>query len=92
MPLDGKRKRALRARGHHLPVAVTVGASGVTAALLAEAERALDDHELVKLRLAAGDRALRAECLARICEALGAEHVQSIGRTALVFREHPPGA
>lgn len=83
MTIDAKEKRALRARAHHLRPVVSVGAAGVTAAVLAEVGLALDHHELIKVRLASTERGERTEETRRICDELGADHVQSIGRIAV---------
>ena len=78
----------LRSRAHgHKPV-VRVGQRGLTDAVVAELERALDDHELVKIRLAGADRATRAAWIDRLCECTGAEAVQRIGATAALFRRN----
>ena len=87
-PQPGKRRRALRAAGHSLNPVVTIGAAGVTAGVLAETDRALDDHELIKIKVALDEREDRREAVGRLCEELGAELVQSIGKVALVYREH----
>ena len=87
--LSGKDRRALRAKGHGLNPAVTVGSAGLSEAVLAEAERALGDHELVKVKIAGDGRAERRAIIDRICAALSAEHVQSLGKTALIFRNNP---
>ena len=87
MTLVGKDRRRLRSRAHPLDPVVIVGASGLTPSVLAEVDRALDDHELIKVRLASGDRAQRLDYIARICDELGAEQVQNIGRIAVLFRE-----
>lgn len=89
MPLEGKEKRALRARAHHLSPVVTVGAAGVSDSLLAELERALEDHELVKLRIAADDRDSRKKLIDTLCRQTSAELVQTIGHTATLYRQRP---
>ena len=88
MALTGKQRRKLRAMGHHLSPVVQVGAQGVTGAVVAAAEQALYDHELVKVKIAEGpeDRHDAAEHLAR---ETGAELAQLLGRTALLFKKRP---
>lgn len=66
---------------------MSVGAAGASDALVAELERALDDHELVKLRLAAGDRDERSKLVETLCRRTGAELVQRIGHTATIYRQ-----
>ena len=89
VPLAGKDKRALRARAHHLNPVVSVGAAGLSDALLAELERALEDHELVKLRITAERRDERDELIETLCRRTGAELVQRIGHTATIYRQRP---
>jgi len=83
--LDGKQRRYLRSLGHHLSPVVQIGKDGVSAALVQAAERALEDHELIKVKLleGAGDRHEIAESLAEKCKA---ELAGVLGRTALVYR------
>lgn len=57
--------------------------------MLAEIERALAAHELIKIRVMGRDRADRERLLAQVCEATGAAPVQHIGKVLVVFREAP---
>lgn len=86
MSLQARDRRDLRRIGHHLDPVVTVGDGGVSDGVIAEAERALEDHELIKIRLPAGDREQRRALAAALCAACSAELVQSIGRIVLVYR------
>lgn len=65
---------------------VLIGGAGVSQALLAEVSRALHDHELIKVRLPALERAGRDTMAAELCSALGAEDVQGIGRIRVLYR------
>lgn len=67
---------------------VRVGQRGLTDAVVAELERALAAHELVKIRLAGGDRTTRAAWVAELCARTGAEAVQQIGATASLYRRN----
>ncbi len=89
VPLSGKQKRALRARAHHLKPVVSIGAAGVSDALLAELAIALDEHELVKLRIAADDRKRRQHMIDTLCQRANAEIVQRIGHMAVLYRKRP---
>lgn len=84
-PITPREAKRLRAIGHKLRPLVTVGDKGVTDAFLAELDRALGDHELVKIRLNQ-PKAERAIGLTRITEASGAQVIQTIGRMALLLR------
>ncbi len=78
--------RQLRAIGHKLKPAVTVAGNGLSEGVMAEVERALNDHELVKIKLAVGSRETRAAVARELCDRTGADLVQSIGNVILVLR------
>nr|BBD50110.1 RNA binding protein [Haliea sp. ETY-M] len=78
--------RQLRAIGHRLRPTVTIAGNGLSDGVRAELERALDDHELIKIKLAVGSREARDAVLAELLAAHGAELVQRIGNMALVLR------
>ena len=86
MPLDKKTRKLYRSIGHHLDVVVIV-ANNLSASVLAEISRALDDHELIKVRVVSEDRDERKEIMDAICRQQGAELVQVIGKVALIFRK-----
>ena len=86
MPLNPKQRAHLRALAHHRHVIVTVGTAGVTEPVLAEIDKALAHHELLKIRLPAGERTKREDMLSEIGETLEAEVVQSIGRVGVLYR------
>ena len=78
--------KQLRAIGHKLKPVVTVGGNGLSDAVIAEIDRALTQHELIKVKLAVGDRDAKAAVSAELCEKTGAEIVQSIGNIVLIVR------
>ncbi len=87
MELQPKHKRQLKALAHALKPTVTVGKQGVTDAITKEIDRALFDHELIKIKLPAdGSTADQASSLSAACRA----HVISTqGRIAILYKEHP---
>jgi len=89
MPLSDAQRKYLRRLGHDRNPIVLVGQGGVSANVVAELDRALGDHELVKVRARVGDRDLRDQLLAELAAATGAELVQRIGHVALYYRAHP---
>jgi RNA-binding protein len=89
MSLTDRQRKYLRRLGHDRQPIVVVGQGGIGAGLVAELDRALADHELVKVRARVGDRGERDAILARLAEATGAELVQRIGHVALYYRRHP---
>jgi RNA-binding protein len=81
-------KKKLRAQAHSLKPVIMIGQSGLTAAVLAEIELALDNHELIKVRIRAEreDRKLISE---KICIDTGAALIQNIGQIAVIYRLNP---
>ena len=88
MLTDAQRKH-LRRLGHDRNPVVLIGNNGLGPNLVAEMDRALTDHELVKVRARVGDRDLRDELLAELATATQSELVQRIGHVALYYRRHP---
>lgn len=66
-----------------------VGQSGLTDAVLAEADNAIDHHELIKMRVSAADRLERRAMIDHIVERLNCELIHAIGHTVLLYRRHP---
>jgi RNA-binding protein len=65
-----------------------VADNGLTEGVLAELERALGDHELIKIKVNILDRESRLEAIAELCKAGKAELVQVIGKMALLYRKN----
>lgn len=78
--------KQLRAIGHKLKPVVTVAGNGLSDNVVAELERALADHELIKIKLAVGERDAKDAITTEICERTGAQLIQSIGNVALRLR------
>jgi RNA-binding protein len=68
---------------------VIVGDKGLTDPVIAEIDRALKAHELIKVRAAIDDRDARGTWMATICARLEAHAVQQIGKVLVIFRENP---
>lgn len=82
-------RQALKGRAHRLDPVVMIGADGLTPAVLAEVERALKAHELIKIRVISGDGDTRERLLGELCAATDASPVQHIGKVLVVYRERP---
>jgi RNA-binding protein len=78
--------KQLRAIGHKLKPVVTVAAKGLSENVLAEIERALTDHELIKIKLAVGGREARLSIAETLCQKTGAKLLQSVGNILLIIR------
>lgn len=87
--LSPAERRALRARAHALHPVVSVSQNGLTEGVLAEIDRSLKAHELIKIRVYGEDRQQRGMLLDVICNELNAAPVQHIGNVLVVFREKP---
>ena len=70
----------------HLRRVVTVAAKGLTESVIAEIDRALNDHELIKVKLAVDDREVKQTIIETLTDTLGAEVVQTIGHIVLLLR------
>lgn len=88
MSLTSSQKRYLRGLAHNLKPVIMVGNKGISDALLAEFSIALDDHELIKVKLAGDDREERAAQISKLAEAGHAELVQTIGKVACFYRRN----
>ena len=84
------QRKELRARAHALKPVIRVGDAGLSDAVLAETDRALHDHELIKVRLSGADREARAQMAAQLCAQLAAQQIQAIGHIRVIFRANPP--
>ncbi len=86
MALSSDNKKHLRGIGHKLNPVVTISNKGLTNTVLAELNRALNDHELIKVKLNTGDRDAKKIIILQVCQKLDAELVQTIGHVILLFR------
>ena len=81
-------RKALKARAHTLNPVIHIGGKGLTETVLAEVDRALSAHELIKVRAASLEREARDAVLAEICTRLDAQAVQHIGKVLVLYREY----
>jgi len=89
MALTPSRRSELRAQAHKLDPVVIIGDKGLTDQVVAEIDRALNAHELIKVRAASADRGTRGAWMEAICERLMAQPVQQIGKVLAIYREKP---
>lgn len=87
MSLSTDRKKQFRTIGHGLDPVVTVAGNGLSAGVMAEIERALEDHELIKVKIAIAERESRKAVVQALINDCHAELIQEIGKVALIFRE-----
>ena len=82
----------MKARAHALNPLIHLGDKGLTDAVIAEIGRALDAHELIKVRAGGMERGEREAALAEICSRLDAQAVQHIGKIFVLFKPRPKDA
>lgn len=87
--LTAAERKALKAKAHKLEPVVQIGAKGLTDEVIAEIERALHAHELIKVRAGSLDREARDAVLQDICGRTGAAQVQQVGKVFVLFRQKP---
>ena len=84
--LTAAQTRFRRGQAHGLKAILQVGGKGITDALLAEIDGALEHHELIKIKVAGEDRDARDAMIGTIADRAGAALVQRIGHTAILYR------
>ena len=89
MPLSGKQRRYLRGLGHDLEPTVQLGKLGLTDAVTAAVDTALEEHELIKVRIGTECPDERHDVAERLAPAVKSEVAQILGRTLLLWRKRP---
>ncbi|MGH8670153.1 MAG: YhbY family RNA-binding protein [Burkholderiales bacterium] len=87
--LTSSERKALKARAHKLEPVVQIGAKGLTDDVVAEIERALQAHELIKVRAGGLERDERDVALKQILGRTGSEPVQQVGKIFVLYRKNP---
>lgn len=86
LEISSEQRRDFRARAHHLNPVVTIAGKGLTPSVLAEIDRCLQAHELIKVKVQGVERDERDELLRSLCDSLEAASVQHIGSVLVVWR------
>ena len=84
--LTGKQRRHLRALAHARQPIVQVGKGGLDDSVVAAVDRALADHELVKVRIGNGAEVDRHAAAGELAERTNSEVAQVLGNVVLLFR------
>lgn len=87
MSLTPKTKQALKSKAHALKPVVMIGNHGLSESVSREINRALNDHELIKIKVASTDREARLALLNQISVSQEAELVQAIGNIGIFYRK-----
>ena len=86
MALSEKQKKHLRRLAHPLNPIVMLGNAGLTEGVVNELDRALTDHELVKVTARVGARDARDAALLTLASRTSAELVQRVGHVGVFYR------
>ena len=86
MTLSQKQVKSLRKRAHHLKVVIIIGQHGLTDNVMHEIDSALEIHELLKIRINAGDKQGRNQIIDKIAHQTSSDIVQQIGHVGVFYR------
>lgn len=89
MALTSKERATLRSEAHHLTAAVHIGTNGLTDTVRETVDDALRTHELVKIQFTKNADVTAKDAANELAQAMGADVVQVIGKTATLYRENP---
>jgi RNA-binding protein len=89
MTITPKQRRWLKGQAHHLKPVVLLGQAGLTDGVVAEIEGALAHHELIKVKVSAGDREMRDAVVTQIAACTGSDLIDRIGNMASFYRANP---
>jgi RNA-binding protein len=88
MTLSEKQKKHLRRLAHPMSPIVMLGNAGLTPGVVKELDRALTDHELVKVSARVGERGTRDAALDDLAKQTSSEIVQRIGNVGVFYRRN----
>ena len=88
MTLSKQQIKHLISLSHTLKPVIMIGQNGITDNILNELEIALNFHELVKIKIAAENKASCASTIDKLIQETSAETVQKIGKTLTLFRRN----
>jgi RNA-binding protein len=86
--LTGSQRKHLRGTAHGYQPVVQIGKEGLTDSVLGAIDSAMTARELIKVKVAA-DRDQRDALVRVVAERLDCECVGTIGRVAILYRQHP---
>ncbi len=85
--LTGKQKRHLRSLAHHLTPIFQVGKGGTNEHIIRHIEEAIETRELIKVNVLNNNADDPREIGAELAKGAGAELVQVIGKTIVLYKE-----
>lgn len=85
--LTGKQKRYLRSQAHHLDPIFQVGKGGVNDHMIKSISEAIEVRELLKVSILTNNTDDKQEVANELASGTGAELVQLIGKTVILYKE-----
>ncbi|WP_044339582.1 MULTISPECIES: ribosome assembly RNA-binding protein YhbY [Rossellomorea] len=85
--LTGKQKRYLRSEAHHLNPVFQVGKGGVNENMIKTIGEAIEVRELMKISVLQNCDMDKSEVADQLSKGVGAEIVQIIGSTIVLYKE-----
>ena len=89
MTMPARMRAELRAECNQLQATVHIGKEGLTPAVLQSLDDALRTRELVKVALNRTASVTAKAAAADLADAVGADVIQTIGKTATLYRRNP---
>ena len=83
--INSKQRSKLRALAHHLKPVVIIGKAGIIEGAVSSIDKALDDHELIKVKLG-HDKKVKEQFISIIENDLSAFIIGNVGHTFIIFR------
>lgn len=87
MNLSNKQIQHLKGVAHSLKPVVLLGSNGLTEAVVAEIDYALNHHELIKVKISTQDRETKQLIIDAIIRETNSTKIQAIGKTLAIFRQ-----
>jgi RNA-binding protein len=84
--LTTRQRRRLKSLAHHLEPTIRIGRSRLTRGLIAETDRSLEAHELIKVKVEMEGSAERRAAAQSLATASNAELVGTVGKIAILYR------
>jgi RNA-binding protein len=87
MNLNKKQIQYLKGVAHSLKPIVLLGNNGLTEAVVAEIDFALNHHELIKVKIPTDNKETKELIVEAICRETNSTKIQVIGKTLIIYRQ-----
>ena len=84
--LKGWQKQHLRSMAHHLKPVVQIGKNGLSDAFIAQVNKALDDHELIKVKFQ-NFKDEKDDLTEQLVEKTQCEFIGALGNVLILYRQ-----